>query len=92
MEHSYELKPNLSKRMLAGLIDYSLIFSYMGIMMYFYGVPNDEGGYFVNGLPGFSITIVWFVLTVELEQSIGATIGNKACDLRPELNLTPENH
>lgn len=85
MENDYELitKPNLGKRMLAGLIDYSFIFTYVGIMFYYYGEPNGDGSFSVSGLPGFSITIVWFFFTVVLELSMGATIGNKICKLRP---------
>lgn len=91
MVNSIDLKtkPNLRKRMLAGLIDYGLIFFYMSIMIYFFGQPNDEGGYTVSGLPGVSIMICWFVFTVVSEQTIGATIGNKAMRLRPAPKSDP---
>lgn len=29
--------------------------------MYFYGEPDDEDGYFLNGLPALSVIVVWFV-------------------------------
>lgn len=79
-EHDYLLrtKPNLGKRFVAGLIDYGLIMMYFFLMIYLYGEPNDEGGYSVNGWPGFSITVVWFILTVGLEQITGSTLGNKS--------------
>jgi len=69
-------KPNLTKRALAGLIDYGLMFSYIGLMMYLFGEPNGEGGYSTSGFPAFSIFIVWFILMIFTEQFVGATIGN----------------
>ena len=55
----------------------------MRVMMYFYGEPDDEDGYFLNGLPALSVIVVWFMFTVGLEQSMGATIANKVLNLRP---------
>jgi len=83
-EHDYQLKtkPNLGKRFAAGLIDYGLIMSYFFLMIYLFGEPNDEGGYSVNGWPGFSIIMVWFILTVGLEQIIGSTLGNMSLGLK----------
>ncbi|PZX53091.1 putative RDD family membrane protein YckC [Algoriphagus ratkowskyi] len=83
-KHDYQLstKPNLGKRLVAALIDYGLIMSYFLLMIYLYGEPNDEGGYSVNGLPGFSITVVWFILTIGLEQMTGSTLGNKSQGLK----------
>lgn len=82
-------KPNLGKRMLAGLIDYVLIFSYWGVMFYFFGEPNNEGGYTVSGLPGLSVMLCWLAMTVGMEQVMGATLGNKAMKLRPVPKYSP---
>ncbi len=46
---------------MSGLIDYGVIFTFMRVMMYFYGEPDDEDGYFLNGLPALSVIVVWFV-------------------------------
>ena len=83
-EHDYQLKtkPNLGKRFAAGLIDYGLIMLYFVLMIYLFGEPNDEGGYSVNGLPGFSIMVIWFILTVGLEQMTGSTLGNRSQGLK----------
>ncbi len=83
-EHNYQLKtkPNLGKRFVAGLIDYGLIMLYFFLMIYLFGEPNDEDGYSVNGWSGFSITVVWFILTVGLEQMTGSTLGNRSQDLK----------
>lgn len=84
-EHDYRLrtKPNLGKRFVAGLIDYGIIMMYFILMIYLFGEPNDEGGYSVNGWPGLSITVFWFIMTVGIEQLSGATLGNKLQNLRP---------
>ena len=74
-------KPNLRKRIMAGLIDYGIIFSYMGIIMYFFGEPDGDGEYSTSGLPAFSIFLFWFAITVLTEQLTGASIGNKAMGL-----------
>lgn len=82
--HDYKLKtkPNLGKRFAAGLIDYGLIVSYFFLMIYVFGESNEEGGYTVNGWPGISIIVVWFILTIGLEQLTGSTLGNKSQRLK----------
>lgn len=83
-EHDYQLKtkPNLSKRILAAIIDYGIIFSYMMVMFHLYGEPNDEGGQSLNGWPATSVMVIWFIFTVGLEQLFGSTIGNYTQNLR----------
>jgi uncharacterized RDD family membrane protein YckC len=87
-ENTLRTKPNLGKRFAAALIDYGLVMSYFTLLIYLFGEPNDDGGYSVNGWPGFSITLVWFVLTVGLEQLTGSTLGNKSQGLKvvPKIN------
>ena len=83
--HDYNLitKPNLRKRFYAGLVDYGIIFTFTGIMMYLFGEPNDDGGYSLHGLPALATTVFWFIMTIGIEQFNGATLGNKLQDLRP---------
>lgn len=83
-EHNYLLKtkPNLGKRLIAGIIDYLLILIYFLLMIFLFGKPNDEGGYSVDGFPAFSIMWVWFFLTIGLEQITGYTLGNWSQDLK----------
>ncbi|MCZ4409464.1 RDD family protein [Cryomorphaceae bacterium 1068] len=90
-DNDYNLltKPNLGKRFVAGLIDYGLIVLYFILMIYLFGEPNDDGGHSVNGWPAFSILVVWFLLTVGLEQFTGSTLGNKSQRLivKPKMGL-----
>lgn len=81
-EYYIRTKPNLSKRVLSAIIDYGIISSYTILMIYLYEEPHEEGGYSVNGWPGFSITVIWFIFTIGIEQMTGATIGNHSQNLR----------
>lgn len=94
MNSSYRVitKPNLRKRTLAFLIDYAIIGSYCGLMLYLYGTPDEEGGYSVNGLPALTIMFVWFGVLIGTEVLNGRTLGNQLMKLRaiPKENLKGE--
>ena len=76
LNRKIETQPNLSKRILAGVIDYAIIFGYCFIISYFFGEPNNEGGTSVKGFPGFTIIIFWSIWTIGAEQYFGRTFGN----------------
>jgi uncharacterized RDD family membrane protein YckC len=75
-------KPNLGKRISAGFIDYAIILFFQGILFYFYGEQID-GSYVLSGFPFLIVVIFWAIMTIGLEQIIGATIGNYMSDLKP---------
>lgn len=75
-------KPNLSRRFLAGIIDYTIIFGFMWAYLIKFGTPTEEG-YEVNGLPALPIALFWLLATVGIEQLMGATIGNGIAGLKP---------
>jgi len=83
VEQSIQLQSNLKRRFLAGLIDYGIMFGFFYAYLFTYGTPNDEGGYSVSGLAAFPIPIMWFLLMIVTEQTLGATIGNGIAGLRP---------
>ena len=83
VKEEVQTKPYLGRRILAGIIDYILIFSFMFTLLYFYGTPDDEGGYSLNGTPALSVIIFWGVITIGMEQLLGATIGNYLNHLKP---------
>lgn len=83
--------PNLGKRIMAGIVDYTIIFAYFGLMLYLFGQPNENKELSVKGLPGFSIVIFWFIITIGTEQIIGATIGNKLQGLKPISKFNPNS-
>ena len=81
---STELKtqPNIGKRILAGFIDYLIIYTFFFIYIYTFGEPNAEGEYSVNGLPALVPILFWGIMTVGLEIGRGATLGNSLVGLK----------
>lgn len=76
-------KPFIGKRIIAGLIDYSVIYGFLLIFMIFYGEPNESGGYSLSGILSLVPILFWAIMTVGIEQLMGATFGNILVDLKP---------
>ncbi|NQX81106.1 MAG: RDD family protein [Flavobacteriaceae bacterium] len=74
---------NFRNRILAGFIDYFIICTFFMVYVYTFGEPNDEGGYSVNGLPALVPVLFWGIMTVGIEQWLGATLGNLLVGLKP---------
>jgi len=82
-EPELKTEPNIGLRILAGFIDYLIIFVFFFIYIYSFGEPNNEGGYTVNGLPALVPVLFWGIMTVGFEQFFGVTIGNSLAGLKP---------
>ena len=76
-------KPEIGKRILAGLIDYLIIGIFFIAYLYAFGEPNNEGGYTVHGIKSIVPLIFWGIITIGLEQWFEATLGNQIVGLRP---------
>jgi len=77
-----DTKPNIGKRILAGVVDY-LIISIVGIILiYTLGKPDIEGSYELNGFPALIPILFWLFMTVGVEQLLGVTLGNYTMDLK----------
>ncbi|MCV2487368.1 RDD family protein [Flavobacterium sp. SH_e] len=74
-------KPNLKKRTLAGLIDYSLMFGAALVMFLYFG-EKTENGYELKGFPALFNLLIWFGYMVGFEVKFGATLGNQIFDLQ----------
>jgi uncharacterized RDD family membrane protein YckC len=83
-------KVGLSKRILAGLIDYSIIITFHVIFIYSYGDLNDAGEYTINGLKSLVPVLFWAIMTIGTEQWLGATFGNKTIGIKPVSMLNNE--
>jgi uncharacterized RDD family membrane protein YckC len=75
-------EPKLLKRSLATIIDYGLYVGFFIWAVTTYGVPNDEGGYSLNGLKGIWVEVVWFVYFPVIESIRGQTLGKLILGLR----------
>ncbi len=78
----FKTEPNIGKRILAGFIDYLIIYVFSFYYIYAFGQPNGEGGYVVNGLPTLVPVLFWGIMTVGLEIGLGATLGNSFTGLK----------
>ncbi|SHK51326.1 RDD family protein [Epilithonimonas mollis] len=83
-------KKFISRRFLAGFIDYSIIIAINAYYIYSFGSLNDEGGYSVTGFKTFPIIIFWFVYLCVIETTFSSTLGNFIVQLKP-VDLQTEN-
>lgn len=75
-------KSNILLRIFACLIDYSVIYAFTFYMIFTFGEPNAEGNYSLNGLPALIPIGFWLIMTVGMELTLGATIGNYLAGLK----------
>lgn len=76
-------EPNIGKRILAGFIDYFIIYTFLFVIFYVYGEPESNGEYSVRGLPALFPLLFWGIMTIGMELWFGATIGNSLVGLKP---------
>jgi len=74
-------KPNLTKRIFAGLIDYTLLIGVTIVLFIYYG-EKVENGYQLNGFPALLNALIWFGYLVGFEVKFGGTLGNLMFDLQ----------
>ncbi|WP_246615858.1 RDD family protein [Aquimarina litoralis] len=75
-------EPNIGLRIIAGLIDYGIIYGFTFAIIFILGKPNDEGGYYLEGAPALIPVLFWLIMTVILESGLGGTIGNSIVGLK----------
>ncbi len=75
-------EPNIGNRILAGFIDYLIIYGFTFFMVFAIGEPNNEGTYELNGAPVLIPIMFWLIMTVGLESGFGGTLGNSLVGLK----------
>ena len=75
-------KAKLGSRILASLIDYTIIIIFYIIYVYKFGEQNDEGGYTVTGLSALIPFVFWFVFLIVVESLFSATLGHLIMGLK----------
>lgn len=73
----------IGKRIIAGLIDYAIIYGFLFIYVYAFGEQNEEGGYSVGGILSLVPILFWAIMTIGTEQLMGETLGNSLVNLKP---------
>jgi uncharacterized RDD family membrane protein YckC len=79
---NFKYKTNLKKRIIATILDYSIVLIPTYVYIMFFGHDNDEGGKTVDGLIALPIPIFWFIYLVVVEGFNGATLAHQALYLK----------
>jgi len=74
-------KPNLRKRIFAGLIDYTLMFG-MSFVLFLYFGEKTSNGYRLTGFPALTNLLIWCFYMIGFELKFGGTLGNLMFDLK----------
>lgn len=83
MMHNIKSKLYLGRRFFEGLIDYVLIYILILILIFSLINPNEAGDYSMTGLFPLIVFLSWLILTVGIEVSLGATLGNTIVGIKP---------
>ena len=73
----------ITRRIIAGIIDYSIIFAITSFYIYQFGEINSEGAYSVSGIKTFPIIIFWLLYICGTELTLDSTLGNYIAGLKP---------
>jgi len=72
---------HLTKRYVANVIDYLIVFILIGVCVFLLGEPNSKGGYTLTGFPALIIPFIWLVYFPLCECLTGQTLAKKALNL-----------
>src|SRR5690606_686336 len=73
----------LFRRIIAGAIDYLIVFIIFFVLLYFFGVPSKNVGYKLSGFPALLMISCWLFITIRGCYLFGSTLGNSICGLKP---------
>ena len=73
----------IGKRIVAALVDYTIIYGFLFIFILIFGERSESGEYSVSGILSLVPILFWAITTIGVEQLIGETLGNSLVDLRP---------
>ncbi|TRZ46330.1 RDD family protein [Robertkochia solimangrovi] len=71
------------RRIIAGIIDYLIIFLCTCIYAILMGEQDFSGGYHLGTLKSMGVIGIWGIFTIGIEQLHGRTLGNSLMELRP---------
>jgi len=71
-----QTKPNILRRFIAGLIDYTLVIGFFYVFIFSFGTPDNDGEYTIKGLLTLVPILFWFIVIIFTEVTFGATVGN----------------
>jgi hypothetical protein len=71
------IKYNLARKIVATIIDYTLIFAFNIWYLFEFGKPGEDGAYAISGLEVLLPILVWILYFVIAEKYCSATLGTK---------------
>lgn len=79
------MKHYIGKKIIAALIDYSIIVIIDFYLIFALGEPvaGEPESYELNGFPALIKILPWFIFTICLEYFLGSTLGNGIVGLKP---------
>lgn len=80
----FQTKPNILRRCIAGLIDYTLVVGFFYAYLFSFGKPDSDGEYTIKGLLTLVPMLLWFIIIILPEDAFGATLGNSIVGLKPK--------
>ena len=80
--NQFKYKTNLKKRIIATLVDYTIIILFTYGYLQLFGHDTATGGKEVNGISALPIPIIWFLYFVVVEACYGATFAHKEMYLK----------
>ncbi|RZJ78623.1 MAG: RDD family protein [Flavobacterium sp.] len=77
-----KIKYNLARKVVATIIDYTLIFGFTFWYIFEFGTLNEEGGYSVTGIGVLFPFAFWLLYFVIAEKFCSATLGHEIVKLK----------
>lgn len=81
----------ITRRIIAGLINYTIIFTLTYFYIFLFGEQNSENRYSVNGIKTFPIFIFWLIYICLIETTLYSTLRNFIVGLKPVDYITGKN-
>lgn len=75
-------KPYYFRKIIATIIDYGLLYSFLFWYVSVFGEPNNEGGLSVDGDYTLPPVLLWFIMLPFFESFFSHTIGHFIVDLK----------
>ena len=77
-------KKHIGKRVLATIIDYTIVWAFTIFYTVEFGEPNESGGFTITGWATFGPMLFWLVFIVIMEHFVGGTMGHLICKIKVE--------
>jgi uncharacterized RDD family membrane protein YckC len=74
--------PYILRRVVATIIDYSIVFGMTWLYIVMFGTEESPGHYSITGLAALFPIAFWFAFIVLTERYLGGTMGHQVCKIK----------